>query len=230
MKEAPMSRPEIVRETRYFSEEGRSNMAACIDYALEFAEKEQISSAVIFTATGEGPVYAVQKLIDPSYSEVKLIAVTPPMGKLYRENPSNPDSAVFRVGILNQSRRTILESSGVSIISAHLPFKGILVGTQSVSEWSKVSETLEIFGGGLSLCIQSVLLACDSGEIEPGQRVVAISADTAISVLASRTEAFLAARNGLLLEHIICRPLRYDITKKDHRYLNVMWEHAQKKE
>ena len=66
-------------------------------------------------------------------------------------------------------------------------------------------------------------MACDAGEVDVGERVAALTADTSIVVLASRTETFLSEKNGLLVEHIICRPAKYNISKHQHVFVENLW-------
>jgi hypothetical protein len=92
-----------------------------------------------------------------------------------------------------------------------------------VSEWCRVAEALEILGGGFPLCVQAILVACDAGLVGVGERVTAVTADTALSALAARTESFLSPTEGLVVEHIFCRPARYDISRPKHQYMDCLW-------
>lgn len=209
--------------THYFAGEGRDFMRDCLARAADACIKFDVKSLVIFSGTGEGPHYAAKEILSQvPYSGLKVVAVTPPFGRAYRSNPGQPDSQVVRAGV-NPAMRYELESLGVAVIAAHLPFKEVTVGRSYVSEWTRVSEALGILGGGFPLCIQAILLACDAGFIFPGERVVVASADTALVALASRTESFLSPRDGLLVEHAICRPGRYPVSKREHFMQSKMW-------
>ncbi len=211
--------------TEYFVGEGRAHMQMCLETTFEWCAKNHVSKAVIFTATGDGPLYAVKNLLPrPDLSGVRVIAVTPPFGRVYREDPRKKDSPLVRAGI-QPAMKQLLSGFGVPVIAAQLPFKEVHGGQneQRSSEWTKVSQALSILGGGFPLCVQAVLVACDAGEVEPGERVAALTADTSVIVLSSRTETFLSQREGLLIEHILCRPGRYDISKAEHEWLPRMW-------
>ena len=107
------------------------------------------------------------------------------------------------------------------MISAHFPFK-TTSNRGRAPEWNEAAEAFGVLGGGFSLCVQAVLVACDAGAVDAGERVVSMSADTSIVALASRTETFLSAHQGLIVEHIICRPMRYGISKPHHGALDNM--------
>jgi hypothetical protein len=119
--------------------------------------------------------------------------------------------------------RDDLQALGVEFVSAHLPFKGIHDGRDRSSEWSRVAEAFGILGGGFALCVQAVLVATDAGAVQSGERVAVAAADTAFAAIACRTDAFLSPIDGILIEHIICRPQRYTISKPAHQRLAQMW-------
>jgi hypothetical protein len=202
--------------TAYFDGEGRRMMQECVRLSFEWCASEGITTMVVFTGTGEGPHYAAKEFLTKEpYTRMKMVAVTPPAGRPYRLNPAIPDSPLVRAGV-TPAMRDELSALGISIISAHLPFKETYDGRARTSVWTRVAEAYGVLGGGFALCVQAVLVACDAGAIPHGERVVSMSADTSIVASACRTESFLAPTEGLLVGHIICRPLRYDISKRMH--------------
>jgi uncharacterized protein len=203
-------------KTTYFDGEGRPAMLDCLCLAAEWCADESIATLVVFTGTGEGPHYVARELlVKDRYRNLRCVAVTPPYGRPYKVNPADPNSPVVRSG-LNPALLDELEQLGVKVVSAHLPFKEIHAGQARTSEWARVAEAFGVLGGGFALCIQAVLVACDAGMVAHGERVVVASADTAFVVVACRTESFLSPTEGLLVEHIICRPRRYDVSKRYH--------------
>lgn len=203
--------------TRYVPTEGRAWMTDCLRQAANWCLTESIATIVIFTGTGEGPYLAATEiLIEDRYKSLKVVAVTPPAGRPYKQDPNDTNSPVIRSG-LSEAMREKLTALGVPVVSAHLPFKERWDGTRErSSEWTRVSEAYGVLGGGFALCIQAALVSCDAGMISHGSRVVTVSADTALAVRACRTESFLSPYEGLLVEHIICRPSLYTISKNFH--------------
>lgn len=205
-----------IETTTYFDGEGRAAMEQCIQCAADWAAAHAIETLVIFSGTGEGPHYAATKLLpQPPYTGLRVVAVTPPYGRPYKIDPTNPDSPTVHSGI-KKAMRDDLTALQVNVVSAHLPFKERYDGQSRTSEWARVAESFGVLGGGFALCIQAVLVACDAGFVQHGERVVALTADTAIEALACRTESFLSPLEGLLVGHIICRPARYNISKRIH--------------
>jgi hypothetical protein len=65
----------------------------------------------------------------------------------------------------------------------------------------------------MQLCVQAVLMGCDAGAIQPAQRCIAMSADTAIVAHAENAFNFLGDQSRFSIEHIICKPVAYSITR-----------------
>jgi hypothetical protein len=211
------------QETTYFEGEGREFLQACIDHAAEWCVRAGLRKLVIFTGTGDGPHYAAKELLSQKrYSNLQVIAVTPPFGRKYRTKPGDSASPVVRAGI-HPGMQEELAALGIVVLAAHLPFKGIHSGTERASEWNRVAEAFGVLGGGFALCVQAAMIACDAGAVDGGERIVVASADTAFVALACRTESFLSPTEGLLVEHILCRPSRYTISKRSHEQIGQMW-------
>ncbi len=208
-------------ETTYFDVEGRDNVHACLDLAINASRFHRAETLIVFTATGAGPQYVADKyLLEDEFQTLKVVAVTPPVGREYRIKPGDKSSPLVSAGIPPVVRDE-LASLGVQVVSAHLPFKEIHDGRERRSEWSRVAEAYGVLGGGFALCVQSLLVATDAGVVVPCEKVVVASADTAFVAYASRTETFLSPYSGLIVEHIICRPLRYDISRREHYLFHV---------
>jgi hypothetical protein len=200
-------------------------MADCVEATMQYCIDHQIRKLVMFTGTGQGPMHAIMSGYHPDVG-VRIIAVTPPVGKVYLVNPLQPDAGMVRAGISPVTRRA-LEDSEIAIVSAHLPFQsppGDPGEHGFRSEWARVERSYAILGEGFSLCIQATLMACDAGHIEVGERVVAMTSATSISILASNTDLFLSPTHGLLVEGWICQPRQYDISHHANVAMSKMAE------
>ena len=207
-------------QTVYVEAEGKPSMEVCIRESFLFCRDHRIGKVVLFTGAGDGAMFAVDNfLTNQEFESIQMIAVTPPSGKRYRSDPFDESSVIVASGV-SPEKKEFLRDMGVPVVSAHMPFK-TSTGT-GVAAWNETAEAFGILGGGFSLCVQAILMACDAGEVDAGERVVAASADTSIVAIASRTELFLAPHHGLLVEHIICRPRQFNISKSHHAALANM--------
>ena len=64
----------------------------------------------------------------------------------------------------------------------------------------------------MSLCIQAALMACDAGEVEVGEHVIALAADTSILVRCAPTARLLT---DLIVREIVCKPALLTIGKQE---------------
>lgn len=210
--------------TEYLPAEGQEHLARCMRLAAGWCADNHIETLVIFSGTGVGPLYVARNLLPlEEYRKLQVVTVTPAVGRIYRKVHGDAQSAM-PAGLAPEVRDE-LSGHGIRVVSAHLPFKPYTVGYERTTEWNRVAEAYGIFGGGLALCIQAAMMAADAGAVEHGARIVAASADTALEIgHACRSESFLSSVDGLLLGHIICRPAKYTISKREHEAVRPLPE------
>jgi hypothetical protein len=191
----------------YFGEEGRENMVSVLGVIQRRMKKQprlQRLKLVIFTAYGEGPARAYNTLreFDPN-----IIAVTCP-----------PDFTVKRGDKIYQPRiepklRKFFDGVGIKVLTGRLPFDRIDGMDGHNREMQLIRDALSIFGGGIVPCVQAVMQACDMGEVEIGEQVIAMSGDWAVLMTASNTKSAFARKNGIAVNEIFCKPSTFDICR-----------------
>jgi hypothetical protein len=198
--------------TVYFLQEGHDNLRNCLQIAFASAKQQNVSKIIIFTARGEGVRIAVESFWShPGFSDIKLVAVSFSNGKVFTDKDgktidakiSSEDAAFFR-------------EHKIPIVRAHLPFDPITPFFKSNGmlgqDLSLVSEALGIFGGSMALCVQAITMACDAGEVEIGEHVIALTSDTAILAQASNTDRMLGE---LIVREILCKAAVLTISRKE---------------
>lgn len=195
--------------TTYFLQEGKKNLLECLRLSFEAARQHEVEKVVIFTGAGEGLRLAEEQFrSEERYASIRLVGVTFPQGKKfttekYAHKISPEDEKWF-------------ESKGIPIVRAHLPFDPIrptYPGHGVLAQDSiLIGNALGVFGGGMSLCIQAALMACDAGEAELGEHVIALSADTSILVRCAPTARLLT---DLIVREIVCKPALLTIGKHE---------------
>ena len=110
----------------------------------------------------------------------------------------------------------VLRSNGVPLVRAHLPFDPISAQFQNHGvlgqDFSLIGNALSIFGGGISLCVQAVLMACDAGEVSLGEHAVVMTSDTSLLVRAAPTARLLT---DFIVREILCKPVFLTIGKTE---------------
>jgi hypothetical protein len=197
----------------YFEKEGRQNLPRVIQTVKNaFRKREDIRACkiVVFTAAGEGPALAYNKLKE---YKPTIIAVTFHPGFAVKRTNSEGIEVESPIGFSDDLKR-FFAGVGVPVLSSKLPFDGF-DGVDSIKQQMKlIKDVLSLLGGGLSLCVQAVLQACDMGAINIGEKVVVISGDWAALVTASTTAKFLSIDDGLSINEILCKPRNLNISRR----------------
>ncbi len=204
---------QFISPTVYFLQEGKENLRECLKVAFQSARQQNVSKIIIFTARGEGVRIAVEShLSQEEFSKIKLVAVAFPHGKIFTDK----DKQSIEVEISLEDLKFFREYN-VPVVRAHLPFDSISPFFKSSGrlgqDLSLVSEGLGIFGGSMALCVQAITMACDAGEVEIGEHVIALTSDTAILAQASNTDRMLGE---LIVREILCKPAVLTISRKEH--------------
>jgi hypothetical protein len=63
------------------------------------------------------------------------------------------------------------------------------------------------------LCVQAITMACDAGEVEIGEHVIALTSDTAILAQASNTDRMLGE---LIVREVLCKAAVLTVSRKEH--------------
>lgn len=199
----------------YFFHEGKENLEECLRIAFETAVRRDVKTLVIFTGIGQGPRIALEKFRPQDcYADIKLIAVTFPYGHFKARELEDKASSME----ISNEERAFLIKNDVRIVRAHMPFNPIAAHNKSHGvlgqDLSLIGNALSVFCGSMSLCVQATLMACDAGEVETGEHVIALTSDTAILARACPTERLLT---DFIVREILCKPMSLTIIKKEAR-------------
>jgi len=206
-----------VLKVQHFDSEGHENLPNVIrnvkNYlrALQPCENCRLPKVIFLTGQGEGPMIAYNQL---SGLEVTIIAVTFPHGFSVRTG----DKESFFPQIPERVRK-FFAGVGIPVITGRLPFDNIEGADFHNKEMGLLRSALELFGGSMPLAIQ----AADSGLVETGEQVIAVTSDTAVLITASTTKQFLSKTCGMMVNEVICKPRMFTISRRS-RYLPMRRE------
>lgn len=200
----------VSKQIFYFNSEGRTNLPKTVDLVIERAEESSIKNIIVFTANGEGAFLLKEKLGDNA--SVKVHAATFPYKQVFFNEDSKGNVTENFAGTSLPEIREKIIASGINLIQGVMPLQDIIIpGAKDVKNQT-INYTLSLLSGGLKLCVQAVLMAVDGGHIEPGEYVIAMSADTAIVARASLSTWLFHPSHGFEICEIICKPKYYTIT------------------
>jgi uncharacterized protein len=196
--------------TEYFLQEGKTNIATCLQATFAAALAHEVGKVIIFTSAGRGVLTALDEYSSKEqYSRIQLIAVTFPSQSEFTEG----DPTEYSISVDTQR---ILDANHIPVVRAHLPFHPIRTHFEGHGvlgqDLSLVGNALRIFGGGMSLCVQAVLMASDAGFVKLGEHVLAMTSDTSILVRAAGTARLLT---DLIVREVICKPVLLTVSKAE---------------
>jgi hypothetical protein len=196
--------------TEYFLQEGKGNLARCLQATFEAALAHSIRKIIIFTSAGQGVTTAIQDYCSQEkFAGIELIAVTFPSQTQFSTGDPSEHSIPSDI-------REYLKSKDVPIVQAHLPFDPIRTHYEGHGilgqDFSLIGNALRIFCGSMSLCVQAVLMASDAGYVGLGDHVIAMTSDTSILVRAAGTSRFLT---DLIVREILCKPVLLTVGKSE---------------
>ena len=193
------------REVYFFPEPGEGNTELVVEAVARRVESGDVKTVLVASNSG----LTAAKLGRALKGKAKVFCVT--------EAPSRRESG-NPWPTLEEGYRSELQELGVGVIEeAAFAFHDTLLdesGWDMPSPGALVRETLYAFGQGLKVAVEVVLMAVDSGRIEPCQDVIGVGgsgegADTAIVVRATYPTTVFArdSKKRLEVREIIAMPL-----------------------
>ncbi|HHV76815.1 MAG TPA: hypothetical protein GXX39_05550 [Syntrophothermus lipocalidus] len=215
----------VERRIFYFEQEGKENLPRTVNLVAEYLNNSEISKVVVFTSDGEGPLM-LARIVNPS--DVKILAVTFPYKSTFIVEGPGGEPLEITPGTSLPEVKKELAQAGVLLLQGTLPFWEIIIpGTADIKR-KAIKHTLQLLCGGFELCVEAVLVACDAGAVEPGEEVIAMSADTALVAVASQSSWMFHPSRGMEIREIICKPRRCTIIRS--RYKNAPGSEARELE
>ncbi len=193
------------RQTLYFQYCGEVNTESTLLAARERCKTLGVNKVVIASETGRSALRALEIFMN---LDVNLIVVTHYPSSTWGPNGKIP------IGLgrseYTETRETLV-SHGVKIVQSTRP----LAPPSRSFDWNYptpeaiIDRTLELFGAGTKIAIESSVMAVDSGEVEEGEEIISCAGtfkglDTALIVRPTHTMNFF---KSFEIREIIARPV-----------------------
>jgi hypothetical protein len=182
-------------KTTYFEKPGRENTEEVLHIVRQRAEELGIKTIVVATTVGDTAVKAMDTL-----QGLKIIVVTHIAGM------RSPNTQEFTEG-----NREIVEGKGGVVFTTTHTFSGLSAAMRKKFNTyvigDIVANTLRIFGQGMKVVCEIVLMAADGGLVRTDEDVIAIAgtgrgADTAVVLRPVNSGDFF----DLKVKEILCKP------------------------
>ena len=178
-----------------FHQPGEENLERVLQIAKERAGQLGIKSIVVATTTGQTGVRASEV-----FQGYNLVLVT------HSDGFKEPNSQE-----LTAENRQAIQTNGGRILTCQHAFGGIGRAVRKKLQTYELEEiiayTLRIFGEGMKVACEIVLMAADAGLIRVGEPTIAIGgtgrgSDTAVVVLPANVQTFFDMR----VMEVLCKP------------------------
>jgi len=185
-------------QTNYFLKLEPQNTEKTLTLVAEWVNRLEIDTVLVASTSGKTGVAAVEKLKDKN-----VIVVTHSAG-FQEENKQE---------LLPENRQKI-ENAGGQILTCQHALGGvsraIRLGFKTIQVDDIVSNTLRLFGQGIKVAVEIVLMAADAGLIRTDQDVIAVGgsgrgADTAAIIKPANVSRFF----DLKIRGILCKPWNF---------------------
>jgi len=146
--------------------------------------------------------------------EIEIIAVSFPYNQEFNVKDENGETTKVIPKTSKMKVKEKLFENNIQLVQGPMPFNEIIIpGTREVKK-STILNTLSLISGGLSFCVQSVLMATDAGVLEKGKNVIAMSADTAVVANSANSQWLFHPVDGLEIKEIICKAHKTSLKNK----------------
>jgi hypothetical protein len=180
----------------YFDQPGRQNTEEVLRLAKTRAEELGTKSILVASSTGETALKAMEV-----FKGAKIVAVSHFTGM------KEPNTQEFT----EENRRRVISAGGSVLTATHL-FSGLGRAMRKKFKMylfeETVANTLRIFGQGMKVVCEIVLMAADAGLVRTDEDIIVIAgtgrgADTAVVLRPVNSEDFFDLR----VREILCKPL-----------------------
>lgn len=196
----------------YFNSEGRHNLPKTVELVLKRSKERSLNKIIVFTVNGEG-AFLIKKKAKKEYEPI-IFAATFPYKQTFLLRDEKGDKYEAMAETSDPEVRKKLVEQGITIIQGVMPLQDIIIPGAKDVKTQSINYTLTLISGGLRLCVQAILMAADGGYVEPGEDVIALSADTAIIAKSCLSKWLFHPAYGMEIKEIICKPSKFSITRK----------------
>jgi len=182
-------------KTVYFDKPGSENTDEVLRIARQRADELGIKTVAVASTKGDTAVRATEV-----FKGLKVVCVTHSTG--FRE----PDSQEFT----EENRKIVEGKGGIVLITTHT-FAGISRAVRNKFNTyiigDIIASTLRIFGDGMKVACEIVMMAADAGLLRTDEEVIAIGgtgrgADTAVVLNPVNSQKFFDLR----IKEVLCKP------------------------
>lgn len=185
----------------YFEKAGNVNFVSVVDVVKEYLDEDStIKNIVVFAGKFDSVSLLHEKM---KKYDVDITVATYAYGREFYKMTDEEKTEVILPEVAQREYKQKIIELGMQYVQGGLPFEAIRSCTGDNSLEMIVS-TFETISKGLVHCVSAAIMARESGCIEAGEKIIALSGDTAIVVTPSlRRDLF---DDKFRIHKILCKP------------------------
>ncbi|EGO5804639.1 hypothetical protein ACFJZF_09190 [Enterococcus faecalis] len=156
-----------------------SKIELLFEKVVNYAEKNDIKKIIIF-AKEKNNVLKLRKQI--GNKNIQLIVTTFPMNQVLYLEDENENIEEYYPELYEHNERMILENEGIQVLSSTLPLESVIIPGYDANPYDIIKRTLNLFGVGIDLVVQSALMTTDMGATVPNERVISMNTITFVDM------------------------------------------------
>lgn len=189
----------------YFDNPGRENFKKTVDCVYKRLKKDNntIRKIVLFSATYKSIEYV--KTVLSENAEI-YVATYPHQQPMYKENEETKSIDEYVLETSNTDSRRKIEELGATLLQSSLPLDDIILPGSEHDKLRMIQWVYDTISTGLTHCINSAIMLCDSGYAMPGEDVITFAADTAVVITVANKTHMFHPKKGIHIKEILCKP------------------------
>lgn len=171
-----------------------------LEEVRNYAVEQNISSIVLFAKSTEN-VLNLSKLLKKT--DISLYVTTFPANEpIFIRNEDDEVEEIYPE-ILKEENKLLLEENNITLVSSTMPLDPIVIPGTNNNPYEVITQTLNLFGSGVGLCVQSAMMLTDTGYLEPNQRVLSVNSKLAIDLTTCNSRYLFHPEFGLEIYQLI---------------------------
>lgn len=191
-----------MERVRYFEKGGNANFPMVVDVVKNYLDNDsEIKCVAVFAGNLDSVLLLHEKL---SENDITIAVATYAYGReFYKTSSEDGEPEIILPEVAKRDAKKLILELGMTYIQGGLPFEAIRSCTGDNSLEMIVS-TFETISKGLVHCVSAAIMARENGCVEDGEKLIAVSGDTAIVVTPSlRRDLF---DEKFRIHKILCKP------------------------
>lgn len=167
---------------------------------VKYACDNNINKIAIFAKGTEN----VLKLNDKcKKTGIELFAVTFPTNQaIYVKNEDDDIEEVYPE-ILYEENKELLVKNNIKLVSSTMPLEPIVIPGERSNPYGVISQSLNLFGEGVDLCVQISMMLTDQGYTQPNEQILSMNGRLALDLQACNSRFLFHPSLGLEINRII---------------------------